>query len=75
MTRSKLNRKLEDVRRVLKSSETASIGLGEQAQSFEVEASRIMSSDSAHYILVKGVDVEGSSQDEEGDRWGGGGLV
>ena len=70
MKRSKLTRQLEDVRRCLK--ETGSEVIGGQTGSFEVEANRIMSSDSAHYILVKGVvDVEGSaassSQDECND--------
>lgn len=64
MTRSKLNQKLEDVRKVLKSSETATIGLGGQPPSCEVEASRIMSSDSAHYILVKGMEMEGSDEED-----------
>ena len=66
MRRSRLSRQLEDVRHSLK--ETGSEIIGGQLGSFEVEANRIMSSDSAHYILVKGVDVEGSnSQDELND--------
>ena len=64
MKRSKLSQRLEDIRKTLKSSDTIGIGLGGQSQSCEVEASRIMSSDSAHYILVRGVDLEASSQDE-----------
>ena len=64
MRRSKLNQKLEDVRKVLKSSETAVVGLSQGSQVCDVETSRIMSSDSAHYILVRGVDMESSSQDE-----------
>ena len=71
MQRSKLNRQLEDVRKILKSSETVGVGLTGQSQSCEIEANRIMSSDSAHYILVRGVDVEGSSQDgEQGEEEG-----
>ena len=70
MQRSKLNRQLEDVRKSLRAGETAQEIIGGQSgsASCEVEASRIMSSDSAHYILVKGVDLESSSsQDELGD--------
>ena len=70
MQRSKLNRQLEDVRKSLRAGETAQEIIGGQSgsTSCEVEASRIMSSDSAHYILVKGVDLESSSsQDELGD--------
>ena len=69
MKRSRLNRRLEDVRRALKSSETSVgiLGGGSQPESCQVEASRIVSSDSAHYILVRGVDLEGgASQDELG---------
>lgn len=66
MKRSQLSRQLEDVRRSLK--ETGNDVIGGQPGSFEVEANRIMSCDSAHYILVKGVDIEGSSsQDEQND--------
>ena len=69
MKRSKLNRQLEDVRKTLKSNETSVRVLGGEgggkSLSCEVESNRIMSSDSAHYILVKGVDLKtGSSQDE-----------
>lgn len=64
MTRSKLNQRLEDVRKVLKSSETVTIGLEGQSPSCEVEASRIMSSDSAHYILVKGMEMEGLDRED-----------
>ena len=70
MQRSKLNRRLEDVRKSLRAGETAQEIIGGQSgsTSCEVEASRIMSSDSTHYILVKGVDLESSSsQDELGD--------
>ena len=82
MTRSKLSRKLEDVRRVLKSSETVAIDLGGEGRACEVEANRIASSDSAHYILVRGVDLEeergeevrgvGSSSQGEGGEEGEG---
>ena len=66
MKRSQLSRQLEDVRKSLK--ETGNDVIGGQPGSFEVEANRIMSCDSAHYILVKGVDIEGSSsQDEQND--------
>ena len=63
MKRSRLSRQLEDVRHSLK--EMGSEIIGGQLGSFEVEANRIMSSDSAHYILVKGVDVEGSSSQDK----------
>ena len=65
MTRSRTSAKLENVRRVLRCQETAVVGLGGESKVQEVEASRIMSSDSAHYILLKGVDLESSSQEEE----------
>ena len=64
MQRSRTSRKLADVRKVLRSSETAVIGLSEESKVHEVEASRIMSSDSAHYILVKGRELESSSQED-----------
>ena len=64
MKRSRISQKLADVRHVLKSNETAVIGLGEESKVHEVEARRIMSSDSAHYILVKGRELESSSQDD-----------
>lgn len=64
MKRSRISQKLADVRQVLKSNETAVIGLGEESKVHEVEARRIMSSDSAHYILVKGRELESSSQDD-----------
>ena len=61
---SRTSQKLADVRKVLRSSETAVIGLSEESKVHEVEASRIMSSDSAHYILVKGRELESSSQED-----------
>ena len=64
MQRSRTSQKLADVRKVLKSSETAVIGLSEESKVHEVEASRIMSSDTAHYILVKGRELESSSQED-----------
>ena len=64
MQRSCTSQKLADVRKVLRSSETAVIGLSEESKVHEVEASRIMSSDSAHYILVKGRELESSSQED-----------
>ena len=64
MKRSRISKKLADVRQVLKSNETAVIGLGEESKVTEVESSRIVSSDSAHYILVKGRELESSSQDD-----------
>ena len=64
MQRSRTSQKLADVRKVLKSSETAVIGLNEDSKVHEVEASRIMSSDTAHYILVKGRELESSSQED-----------
>ena len=45
------------------------VGLGDESKVHEVETSRIMSSDSAHYILVRGEDMESSNQDE-GVEWG-----
>ena len=51
---------------MLKSNDTAVVGLGEESKVHEVETSRIVSSEASHYILVKGMDIEGqSSQDEE----------
>ena len=64
MQRSRTSQKLADVRKVLKSSETAVIGLNEDSKVHEVEASRIMSSDTVHYILVKGRELESSSQED-----------
>ena len=64
MQRSRTSQKLADVRKVLRSSETAVIGLSEESKVHDVEASRIMSSDSAHYILVKGRELESSSQED-----------
>ena len=64
MQRSCTSQKLADVRKVLRSSETAVIGLSEESKVHDVEASRIMSSDSAHYILVKGRELESSSQED-----------
>ena len=68
MKRSRISQKLDGVRKVLKSNDTAVVGLGEESKVHEVETSRIMSSEAAHYILVKGMDIESqSSQDEEGE--------
>ena len=64
MQRSRTSQKLADVRKVLRSSETTVIGLSEESKVHEVEASRIMSSDSAHYILVKGRELESPSQED-----------
>ena len=64
MQRSRTSQKLADVRKVLRSSETAVIGLSEESKVHEVEASRIMSSDSTHYILVKGRELESSSKED-----------
>ena len=50
----------------MKSQETSVVGLGGGTSSVhEVEASRIMSSESARYILVKGVDMESEPTDLE----------
>lgn len=66
MKRSRISQKLADVRKVLKSNDAAVLDLSSESKVHEVETSRIMSSEAAHYILVKGVDVESqSSQDEE----------
>ena len=52
---------------MLKSNDTAVVGLGEESKVHEVETSRIVSSEASHYILVKGADIveSQSSQDEE----------
>ena len=67
MKRSRISQKLEGVRKVLKSNDTAVVGLGEESKVHEVETSRIVSSEASHYILVKGADIveSQSSQDEE----------
>lgn len=66
MKRSRISQKLAGVRKVLKSNDTAVVGLGEETKIHDVESSRIMSHEAAHYILVKGVDIESqSSQDED----------
>ena len=70
LKRSKLTKQLEGVRKTLRSGDTAASQIigGQTGSNYEVEANRIMSSDSAHYILVKGVDLdESSSQDESSD--------
>lgn len=64
MKRSQTSAKLEDVRNVLRSHETNVVGLSGESKVHGVEASRIMSSEAAHYILIKGMDLESSSQDE-----------
>ena len=71
MTQSRTTRKLEEVRHALKSNETAMMGLGEESRVHNVETSRILSSEGAHYILVKGDIDSQSSQDEddEGRGW------
>ena len=78
LTQSRTSQKLEEVRKVLKSNQTATMGLSGEANIHDVETSRILSSESAHYILVRGTDIDGqSSQDEstteetEEDRDGG----
>ena len=64
--RSKLTRQLEEVRNTLKAGDTArEVVGGRSGSSCEVESNQIMSSDSAHYILVKGVDLEGSSTQDK----------
>ena len=76
LQRSRTSKKLDNVRKVLKSNDTALVGLGEEAQVHEVESSRIVSSDSAHYILVRGMDVDSQSsasqteEEEEGEARG-----
>lgn len=66
MKRSRISQKLAGVRNVLKSNDTTIVGLGEESKIHDVETSRIMSHEAAHYILVKGVDIESqSSQDED----------
>ena len=53
---------------MLKSNDTAVVGLGEESKVHEVETSRIVSSEASHYILVKRTDIDSqSSQDEEDD--------
>ena len=61
MQRSRTTKRLEAVREVLKSNDTAVLGLGEESQVREVESGRIVSSDSARYILVRGNDIESQS--------------
>ena len=70
MKRSRISQKLEGVRKVLKSNDTAVVGLGEESKVHEVETSRIVSSEASHYILVKGADIvdSQSSQDEEEEK-------
>ena len=68
MKRSRISQKLDGVRKVLKSNDTAVIGLGEESKVHEVETSRIMSSESAHYILVKGADIDGQSSQDENEE-------
>jgi len=65
--RSRTSKKLEDVRSALKSEEAAGVSLGEESQLQEVESNRIVSSDSAHYILVKGMDLESMSSSSQTD--------
>ena len=66
MKRSNISKKLSNVRKVLKSNDTAVIGLGEESKGLEVESNRIWSSEASHYILVKGTDIESqSSQDDD----------
>ncbi len=67
LNRSRTSKKLESVRTALKSSEAAIVNLGEEGQVHEVESQRIASSDSAHYILVRGADIDSvsSSQTDE----------
>ena len=62
MRRSHLNRKLEDVRKTLNASESAMYGF-EEAE-LDVEAERIVSSESGRYILIQGKDLGSSSQEE-----------
>ncbi len=63
MKQSHTTRKLEEVRKVLKSNETAVMGLNDAAHITEVETSRILSSEDAHYILVKSTAIDGQSMD------------
>ena len=65
--RSRTSKKLEDVRSALRSEEAAVVSLGEESQLQEVESNRIVSSDSAHYILVKGTDLESMSSSSQTD--------
>lgn len=68
LLRSKTSKKLEGVRKVLKSSDTALVGLGDDSRVHEVESQRIVSSESAHYILVKGTDIESQSSASQTDE-------
>lgn len=63
MRKSHLNRTLENVRKTLNASESASYGF-EEASQLDVEAERIVSSESGHYILIQGKDLGSSSQEE-----------
>ena len=71
MTQSRTTRKLEEVRQVLKSNETAVMGLGEESRVHDVETSKILSSEGAHYILVRGRDINSQSSQDEDDEGGG----
>ena len=62
LKRSQLSRKLEDVRTTMKTDCTAAYGLSDMSVG-EVEASRIASSDTGHYILIRAKDLVSSSQD------------
>ena len=53
---------------MLKSNDTAVVGLGEESKVHEVETSRIVSSEASHYILVKGMDIESQSSQDEGEE-------
>ncbi len=53
------------MRQVLKSNETAVMGLSDESRVQEVETSRIISSEDAHYILVKGRGINSQSEDED----------
>ena len=61
--RSHLTRKLQDVRKTLNSSQSASYGIPEGTDC-EIEANRIASFEGHHYILIKGKDVASSGNDD-----------
>lgn len=63
MRRSHLSRKLDNVRKTLNTQQSASFGIAE-GTSCEIETNRIISTEERRYILIRGKDLESSSQEE-----------
>ena len=61
--RSHLSRKLQNVRKTLNLSQSASLGITEE-QGLEVESSHIASSEERRYILIKRKDLGYLSQED-----------